>query len=70
MVVVLLRAIKDGGGLEGTIPQAVVWMITLFLVGAVVGAIAEWTIEESVRTRIETELAAISESEQSSQVRA
>ena len=60
MIVVLLRAVKDGSGFEGTVPQAVAWMIALALVGAVVGAIAEWTVEESVRYRIEKELETLS----------
>ena len=66
MVTVLLRAVKDGSGLEGSVPQAVTWMLVLALVGAVVGAIAEKTMIDSVRATIEARLAATSEPEQTS----
>ena len=58
MQVVLLRAIKDGAGLEGTVALALAWMALLGAVGMVVGYLAQQTIEESVRIQIETELAA------------
>jgi hypothetical protein len=66
MVTVLLRAIKDGSGLDGAVPQAVAWMLVLALVGAVVGAIAEKTVIDSVQRTIEAHLAATSKPEQTS----
>ncbi|MCA9230419.1 MAG: hypothetical protein KDA57_07195 [Planctomycetales bacterium] len=56
MQVVLLRAMKDGAGLEGTIPIALAWMALLGAIGTIVGYLAQVTIDESVRVRIETEL--------------
>ena len=61
MVIVLLRAVKNGSGLESTIPQAVFWTLMLSIAGAIIGTIAERTVDESVRTKLESELAAISE---------
>ena len=58
MATILLRAIKNGSDLGGTVGQAVAWMLVLALVGALVGAIAEWTVVDSVQSKIETELAA------------
>ena len=57
MVVMLLRGVKDGAGFDDTIVAALAWMALFGAIGMIVGAIAESTIVESVRTRIETELA-------------
>jgi len=60
MQVILLRAMKDGAGFEGTIPTALAWMALLGAIGMIVGTIAQATVDESVRTKIEAEFAAIS----------
>ena len=60
MQVILLRAMKDGAGLEGTIAIALAWMALLGAVGMVVGYIAQQTVDESVGKKIEAELAAFS----------
>jgi len=39
--------------------SAIAWMVVLGLIGAAVGALAKITVDESVRTKIEAELAAI-----------
>ncbi len=64
MVTVFLRAVKDGSGLEGTVPQAVMWMIVLALVGAVVGAIAEKTVTDSVQATMQAQMTKTLESKQ------
>jgi hypothetical protein len=58
MLLVLLRALKDGHGFEATIVNALSWMAALGLVGMLVGSIAQSTIDEAVRLRMEQELAA------------
>ena len=68
MVVVLLRGMKDGAGFDGTIAAGLCWMVLLGAVGMVVGAIAAQTVDESVRTKIEAELATISEADGSTNV--
>ncbi len=60
MVVVMLRGMKDGAGFDGTIATGLCWMVLLGTIGLVVGAIAAQTVDESVRTKIEAELAAMS----------
>ena len=65
MLVVLLRGMKDGGGFDGTIAAGLCWMVLLGAVGLVVGVIAAQTVDESVRTKIEAELALIPAAEQS-----
>jgi hypothetical protein len=60
MQVTLLRAMKEGAGFEGTIPIALAWMALLGAIGMIVGAIAEYTVDESVRTLIEAEFAGVS----------
>jgi hypothetical protein len=64
MLVVLLRALKDGAGFDGTILQAVASMALLAAVGMIVGLIAEATIDESVRKRMQTEIDALTSNEQ------
>jgi hypothetical protein len=64
MLVVLLRALKDGAGFDGTILQAVVSMALLAAVGLIVGMIAEATIDESVRASMQTEIDALTGNEQ------
>lgn len=62
MSVVLFRALKNGNGFESAVILALSWMVTLGLVGVVVGAIAQATVDESVRTKIEQELAGTGQS--------
>lgn len=57
MAVALLRGAVDAAGLEGTVWNGVQSMLLLAPVGLVVGAIAEYTVDESVRQRLETQLA-------------
>ncbi len=64
MLVVLFRALKNGAGFDGTILQALAAMGLLAMVGLIVGAIAEATIDESVRRRMQTEIGALTDGEQ------
>jgi hypothetical protein len=59
MLVVLFRALKNGAGFDGTILTAVITMGLLAAVGTIIGAIAEATIDESVRMRMQAELDAL-----------
>ncbi|MCG8450792.1 MAG: hypothetical protein MI725_14575 [Pirellulales bacterium] len=56
MVVVLLRGVKEGAEFDGTIVASLAWMALLGAIGMIVGALAETTLVESVRTKIEAEL--------------
>jgi hypothetical protein len=58
MAVVICRSALDGGGAEGTLTMAIVAMIVFAIVGSVLGQIAQATIDESVRYKLERELAA------------
>ncbi len=58
MVVVLCRGVMGAGGVEGTLTMATLSMIAFAIIGSFLGYIAEATIEESVRFKIEQELAA------------
>lgn len=48
MLVILLRAMKNHAGFDGTITVALIWMTIFGLIGFVVGAIAQTTVDESV----------------------
>lgn len=58
LLLVLMRALKNGGGFESTIVTALSWMAALGLIGLMVGSIAQTTIDDAVRQRMEQELAA------------
>jgi hypothetical protein len=53
----MLRGALAGAGLEGTVTTAVAALAAFATVGALVGWVAEATIDESVRQRLATELA-------------
>ncbi|MEM8944620.1 MAG: hypothetical protein AAGD11_05495 [Planctomycetota bacterium] len=59
MVVVMMRGLKAGAGFEDTVIAGLGWMALLGAIGMIVGFIAAQTVDESVRTKIEAELAAI-----------
>ncbi len=65
LLVVLVRALKDGAGFDGTILQAIAMMAVLGVVGVVVGMIAQTTVDESTKNRLQAELDAIADTEQS-----
>jgi hypothetical protein len=62
MVVVLLRAMIHGGSLDATAPKAVIGMLLFSVVGAIVGGIAKWTVDDSVRLQLKKELDSMSDS--------
>ncbi|TWU27784.1 hypothetical protein [Bythopirellula polymerisocia] len=65
MIVVLLRAIKNGAGFDGTIMQAMATTVLLAVVGMIVGMIAQATVDESTRNQLQAELDALAEVDQS-----
>ena len=56
MVVVICRGWLGSGGVEGTLTLATVYLAVFAVVGAVLGHIAQATIDESVRARLEQQL--------------
>lgn len=56
MLVVLFRALKDGAGVDGTMLHAMLAMGTMAATGFVIGAIAEATVDESVRRKMQAEI--------------
>jgi hypothetical protein len=58
MTVVLMQALRNGKGFESAVVSAMFWMVTLGFIGYMVGSIARTTVDDSVRQRIEQEVAA------------
>jgi hypothetical protein len=56
MTVVIVRSLRSGGAFEATIVSAMTWMVTLGVIGYVIAAIAQNTVDESVRQRMEDEI--------------
>jgi hypothetical protein len=48
-LVVVVRGIKDGGGAQAVMTTAVVALAIFAIVGWIVGSLARWTVEQSVR---------------------
>jgi hypothetical protein len=57
MVVAILRGWLGSGGVDGTLTQATVYLILFAAFGAILGHLAQTTIDESVRSKLEAELA-------------
>ena len=57
MAIVLCRGLKDSGGVEGTLTLAIARLAAFAVVGSVLGQIAQATVDESVRLKIEQQLA-------------
>jgi hypothetical protein len=56
MAVVIGRGVLGSSGVEGTLFTATVYLLLFAAVGAILGHIAEATIDESVRSRLEEQL--------------
>jgi short subunit dehydrogenase-like uncharacterized protein len=59
MTVIIVRGIKDSAGVEGTLTIAIVALAAYAVIGAVLGRIAQATVDESVRWKIEQQLATV-----------
>jgi hypothetical protein len=57
MAVIICRGWLESGGVEGTLMLAVGYLAVFAILGACLGHIAQTTIDESVRARIEEQLA-------------
>lgn len=64
MLVVLVRAFKNGGSFESAVTTGLVWMTVLGIVGAMIGGLAEMTVVESVRLRIANEVETVKQARQ------
>lgn len=56
MAVVICRGWLDSGGIESTLTLATVYLVVFSIVGAIIGQLAQATIDESVRTKLEQQL--------------
>lgn len=57
MAIVIGRGLVESGGIVGTLTNATVALAAFAALGAVLGHIAQTTIDESVRTQLEQQLA-------------
>jgi hypothetical protein len=57
MAVIICRGWLESGGVEGTLTLAICYLAVFSLLGACLGHIAQTTIDESVRAKIEQQLA-------------
>ena len=59
--VALVQAMRGGASLESAMLAVIGWSIAAAAAGWLIGAIAEATVEESARVRLEDELKAVTE---------
>jgi hypothetical protein len=57
MAVVICRGWLGSGGVEGTLELACVYLAIFSVVGALIGHLAQATVDESVRSKLEQQLA-------------
>jgi hypothetical protein len=57
MTVAICRGWLASGGVEGTLSSAVLYLLLFACLGAVLGHVAQATIDESVRSALEAHLA-------------
>jgi hypothetical protein len=57
MSAVLVRAFKNGNAFEAAVISSLQWMVIFGVIGLVVGAIAQSTIDDAVRLQMERDLA-------------
>jgi hypothetical protein len=55
---VLLRGLIDGGSVETTMQTAVASLALMALLGAIIGRLGAWFVEDSIRWQIQCELEA------------
>jgi hypothetical protein len=56
MAVIICRGWLVSGGVEGTLAQAVTSLILFAGIGAILGHLAQTTVDESVRAKLQVEL--------------
>jgi membrane protein YqaA with SNARE-associated domain len=54
---VIARGLVNATGAKSTVGDAVLWMAGMAAVGYLVGRLAEWIVDDSVRARMAAELA-------------
>ena len=57
LAVVVVRSLRHGGNAESTLMVAALCLLGFAAIGYVIGTLAQWTIDDSVRARVEMELA-------------
>lgn len=57
MAVVICRGWLASGGVQGTLTQAILFLALFAVVGAILGHLAQSTIDESVQARLQSQLA-------------
>ncbi len=58
MAVTLLRGVMAGGGVEATLLHGLIALAAFTLVGATIGGMAGWMIEDAVYEQVQQEVAA------------
>jgi len=56
MAVVICRGLLGSGGVESTITSAITYLAIFSVVGAIIGQIAQSTVDESVRAKLQEQL--------------
>jgi hypothetical protein len=62
MAVVICRGWLGSGGIEGTLTSAITFLAVFSIVGGLIGQLAQSIVDESVRTKLEQQLALTAES--------
>ena len=59
MILVIVRALGNSGGVQATLWTGILTVAIMAAMGYILGELAAWIVEDSVRTKVASELAAI-----------
>lgn len=59
MILVIARGLGNSGGAQSVLGSGILTVVMMSAVGYVLGELAAWIVEDSVRTKVASELAAI-----------
>jgi outer membrane lipoprotein SlyB len=54
---VLVRGTLAGGALESTLGHAIFCLLVFTILGAIIGRVAQWIVEDAIRAQLTVELA-------------
>jgi len=59
MILVIARGLGNGSGVVSILTTGILAVVVMAAAGYVLGELAAWIVEDSVRTKVATELAAV-----------
>lgn len=65
LIVTIIRGFRYAAGVESTLLTATLYLLAFAAIGHVLGSLAEWIVDDSVRSKVAAEVAAMENQETS-----